>query len=412
MTPPRIPRGFHAWVVTTFAAELGAGVLAFALTWTASGHGPQAASAVLTLTIAPTVLLGLLGGAVADRFGPHRVMLAGTGAMMLLSAGLAVAVVVWTPLPAVLLAAAVLTGTVSAFFRPAAGVFPRLFVSDDALGAALSRVGIAGQLARTIGPPLGGLLLGALTLGGVALLDLLGSGIMLAVLLVIRPPRPRARSTEPVTLRGVASGIGVARDTGGVPALLASVAIVAGAVIPVVLLGIPLAARERGWSAAEAGLIEAGWIAGGLVVGSWFAWRGTLRTPWRPMAAGPLIVAVGLLLLALAPAWTLAAAGTVVVGVGVVVFTAHVFPTYLLLAPTTMLSRFQSLLILVQQAPQLVAGPAIGVAVATAGTTPVIAVSGLLALTASVVVARDGSLRGISADGDWPSEGQGLDRAE
>ena len=393
MTTLRTPRGFNAWVAATVGSELGAGVLAFALTWTASGHSPQLASAVLMLTVAPSVFLGLLGGAVADRFGPRRVMIAGTLAMVAISAGLGVAVILWTPAATLLMIAAALIGTVAAFQRPAAGVFPRLFVADADLGTAMARVGMASQFARTIAPPAGGLLVGMIALSGVAFVDVLGGIVLLVALLLIRPPRAPHPAREAMTLHGIVTGIRTARSTNGVPALLACVAIVAGAVIPAVLLGIPLAARERGWSASDAGVIEAGWIAGGLACGAWFAWRGTAARTWRPMALGPLIVAVGLGLLAIASDWVIALAGTTVIGVGVVVFTAHVFPTYLLLAPSPMVSRFQALLILVQQAPQLMVSPLIGFFVALAGTGPVLAVSGLVATLATLLVVTDRRLR-------------------
>lgn len=393
MTSLRTPRGFNAWVAATVGSELGAGVLSFSLTWTASGHSPQLASTVLMLTVAPSVFLGLLGGAVADRFGPRRVMIAGTLAMVAISAGLGVAVILWTPGAALLMITAALIGTVAAFQRPAAGVFPRLFVANADLGTAMARVGMASQFARTIAPPAGGLLVGMIALSGVAFVDVAGGLVMLVALLLIRPPRVHAPAREAVTFHGVVAGITTARRTEGVPVLLACVAIVAGTVIPAVLLGIPLAARERGWSASDAGVIEAGWIAGGLACGAWFAWRGTAARTWRPMALGPLIVAVGLGLLAVAFDWTIALAGTTVIGVGVVVFTAHVFPTYLLLAPPPMVSRFQALLILVQQTPQLVVSPLIGLLVAAAGTGPVLAVSGLVATLATLLVVTDRRLR-------------------
>ncbi|MGM7666207.1 MFS transporter [Microbacterium sp. A93] len=393
-----MPRGFNAWVAATVGSELGASVLAFALTWTASGYGPHVASAVLTLTVAPSVLLGLLGGAVADRFGARLVMIFGTIGMLVISACLAIAVTFWGAPPALLVITAALIGTVAAFHRPAAGVFPRLFVTDDALGAAMARVGMASQLARTLAPPLGGLLIGIIALSGIALLDVLAGVVMLATLLLIRPPREQKPESATVTLRGIIAGITTARATHGAPALLICVAIVAGAVIPSVLLGIPLAARERGWSASEAGLIEAGWIAGGLICGAWFSWRGTASKAWRPMAAGPLVVAAGLGLVAIASSWIVAAAGTTLVGVGVVVFTAHVFPTYILLAPPSMLSRFQSLLIFAQLAPQLIVNPLIGVFVAATGTAPMIAASGLIAMGASLVVVTDKTLRAFRVD--------------
>ncbi|MFD5214755.1 MFS transporter [Microbacterium sp. NPDC058345] len=398
MSRPQLPRGFNAWVATSVGSELGSGVLAFALTWVASGHGSQVASWVLTLTVAPSVALGLLGGAVADRFGARRVMIFGTLALMIVSGLLAAAVALWGTPPFLLMVTATLIGIVAAFHRPAVGVFPRLFVADSSvLGAAMARAGMAGQLARTIAPPLGGLLIGVVTVSGVALVDVLGCVAMLVALLLIHPPLTQVPAAEAVTLRGVVTGVTTARVTRGVPALLLCVAIVAGAVIPAVLLGIPLAARERGWTAAEAGLTEAGWIAGGLLSGAWFAWRGTATKAWRPMAAGPLIVAAGLGLLAGSPSWPVAAASTTLIGVGVVIFTAHVFPIYILLAPPTMLSRFQSLLILVQQAPQLIVNPLIGLTVAAVGAGPMIAASGGIALLASLVVATDKTLRTSTA---------------
>ncbi len=399
MTAVRLPGGFRIWVAAVFAGELGAGALSFALTWAASGHGPHVASAVLTITVAPAVILGLFGGAAADRYGPRRVMIASSIAMVVSSAALAAAVALWTAPPGLLFAAAAAVGIIAAFFRPAAGVFPRLFVGDELLGAAMARVGVAGQIARTIGPPLGGMLLGVVSLSGVALLDVIGAAAMLAALVFITPPRALEPVAEDAPASGILSGLRSARSTAGVPALLACVAIVAGAVIPAVILGVPLVARERGWSAGEAGIIEAGWIAGGIISGIWYARRGTAARVWRPMAAGPALVACGLGILALAPSWTVGAAGTLIVGGGVVVFTAHVFPTYILLAPPSKMSRFQSLLIVVQQLPQLAIYPLIGVLAAVIGAGTVIGSSAAVALVATMTVAANRTLRSFTADG-------------
>lgn len=400
MSGPQLPKGFNAWVATSVGSELGSGILAFALTWVASGHGAQAASWVLTLTVAPSVALGLLGGAVADRFGARRIMIVGTLALMVVSGGLAAVIGAWGTPPVTLMVTAALIGTVAAFHRPAVGVFPRLFVADSTvLGAAMARAGMASQLARTIAPPLGGLLIGMIALSGVALVDVLGCAAMLILLLLIHPPLKQEPVVDAVTLRSIMRGLTAARATRGVPALLLCVTIVAGTVIPAVLLGIPLAARERGWTASEAGLIEAGWVAGGLLIGAWFAWRGTASKAWRPMSIGPLIVAAGLGLLAVAPSWPVALVATTILGVGVVVFTAHVFPTYILLAPPAMLSRFQSLLILVQQAPQLIVNPLIGITVGAIGAGPMIAASGGIAVLASLVVVTDKTLRASAVDG-------------
>lgn len=271
------PKSLQAWLAASFGLELGLAVLAFAMTWTASAYGPDTASAVLTLTVAPAVVLGLLGGLLADRVGPRRTMI--VSSLGLVAISVILAAVAWSSgtSPALLFVIAASMGTVSAFFRPASAVFARLFVADRELGTVMARVGMAGQLARTIGPPLGGFLIGMLTLAGVAWIGAAGAAVMLCVLLLIRVPRRVQPSDVRLGVRGILDAMSAVRSRKDVPALLASVAIIAGAVIPVVALGIPLAARERGWSAGEAGLIEAGWIAGGLVCTAWFGWKGTLQ---------------------------------------------------------------------------------------------------------------------------------------
>ncbi len=398
MIRDRLPKGFDAWVAATVGSDLGSGVLAFALTWVATGYGPGTASMVLTLTVAPTVLFGLLGGAVADRYGPRRVMITCTIALMLVSATLALVVSAQGLSEVTLLVAAALIGSIAAFHRPAIGVFPRLFVAGNALGTAMARVGMASQLAGTLAPPLGGLLVGAVALNGVAWVDVVGCLIMVTTLVMIHPPLRPTVAADATTFRGIRDGIAVAARTRGVTALLLCVGIVAGAVLPAVILGVPLAARERGWSSTEAGVIEAGWIAGGLVAGAWFSWRGTAARPWRPMAVGPFIVAIGLIGLAVSPTWPVATASTCVLGAGVVIFTAHVFPTYVLLAPETMLSRFQSLLMMVQRAPQLVITPLIGIVATAIGAGRMIAFAGGVAVLASIVVVSDKTLRTFTAE--------------
>ena len=136
--------GFTAWVLISIGSELAGGALAFALTWTASGNGPQVASVVLTLSVAPAVLFGLDGGAVADRYGAQHTMIARTCALLAISATLAVVTAAAGPSTSILAVTALLIGSVAAFYRPAVGVFPRLFVDDEQLGTALAA--IAGAL--------------------------------------------------------------------------------------------------------------------------------------------------------------------------------------------------------------------------------------------------------------------------
>lgn len=83
------PKSLQAWLAASFGLELGLAVLAFAMTWTASAYGPDTASAVLTLTVAPAVVLGLLGGLLADRVGPRRTMIVSSLGLVAISVILA-----------------------------------------------------------------------------------------------------------------------------------------------------------------------------------------------------------------------------------------------------------------------------------------------------------------------------------
>lgn len=70
-----------------------------------------------------------------------------------------------------------------------------------------------------------------------------------------------------------------------------------------------------------------------------------------------------------------------------------------MLAPPLMVSRFQSLLIIVQQAPQLIINALIGLVAATLGAGTMIALAGGVAVLASIVVLSDKTLRTFTAEG-------------
>ncbi|MFF1796677.1 MFS transporter, partial [Kitasatospora sp. NPDC058263] len=94
-----LPGPYLLWLAGTQAGLLGDAALYLALGWAASAHGGGAAGLVLTAITLPRTVLVLLGGAVADRFGARRVMLAGDAVMLVAALALAAAAAVWgTPL--------------------------------------------------------------------------------------------------------------------------------------------------------------------------------------------------------------------------------------------------------------------------------------------------------------------------
>lgn len=125
-TPPRtLPRRYLAWLGGVTVSRLGDAVLAFALGWAAAGLGGTTAALVLTLGGLPRLVLLVVGGAVADRVGARRILIAGEAALLILTAVLALALA-WFGTPTwLLLAAALALGTVTAFCLPATGSMPR-----------------------------------------------------------------------------------------------------------------------------------------------------------------------------------------------------------------------------------------------------------------------------------------------
>ncbi len=370
--------GFVAWLAAATVSATGDGVLYFALAWTASGIGPGAVTAVLAAGLVPEVLLTLAGGVAADRWGVRRTLLGCTLAMVALIAVLLAAEQIGMPLLALLLAVAIGQGVVGSLQMPASNVMPRLFVTDDDLSRAMAVAGSVLSVARIAGPPLGALVVVGLGLEGALLVDIASFLLVAAVLCLVRPPYERRREPSPETTAwsDIVAGLHAVGRVPGIRPLLASLALVAGGLLPLLALGVPLLARERGWAATTAGVIEACWIGGTLAVSLLVAKVGTRARPRPPLVGGPVLAALGVAALALAPSPFAAYVAATVMGLGTAVYTTHVFPLYVLRSPEDMMARFQSVLLLVQLGMMLLGNLLAGGAIGVWGVTPVLLAAG------------------------------------
>lgn len=357
----RPPRSFYLWLGVATLTGLCTAVMDFAVSWTATGLGAQMGGLVNTLIVLPRALLLLFGGVLGDRWGPRRVMIVTDVAKALVLAGVAVAAATTPPGPVLVAVIGLAVGVITSFSIPATGVFPRLFVGDDGLPQVMAQTSGLNQVARMIGPPLGGILVIAWGLSGVALVELAALLLALIVLIMIRPPReapPVARTTS--TLRTIGEGITAAARTPTIPQLLAAVALVASSVLPMLFLCLPLAARERGWSAAQTGAVETAWVVGTLSLTVVVAKFGAHRRAGWFMVGGPLVAAAGIVIMALSSGLVAALVGSVILGVGTTLFTSHAFPVFVRQTPPAMLVRFQSLMSIVQAAPMVVTNNVFG----------------------------------------------------
>jgi hypothetical protein len=361
-----LPASYLVWLTAATVSQLGDVVLTFAIGWVAAEHGGAAAGLVLMAGSLPSVLLLLLGGTVADRFGARRIMIAGDAAMLLMSVALVLAVLhVGTPLW-LLLAASVLRGVVSAFYRPSAGSMPRRLVADAQLTRALALRQGATQTVVLLGAPLAGVLVASGGLGAVVLLDAGTFLVVLVVLLLVRTRYATPPSDRSVPVwRAALDGVRVVRHTPGLVAALTLVAGAAAFLLPTMSLVLPLLARDAGWSASATGLVAGAQGAGIIVVTAVVARRGGARRPGATASGGLAVAAIGqtgLVVAAATPVGEGVAVGAaVLVGAGSGLFTAHLAPVVLGSAPRTHLARVQALVGLVQVLAVTLTSAGIGV---------------------------------------------------
>ncbi|WP_425582688.1 MFS transporter [Streptomyces thermolineatus] len=386
--PSPLPRAYLVWLSGALASLAGDSVLYFALGWAASAHGGAVAGIVLTAIVLPRVALLLVGGAIGDRLGARRVMIAGDAVMIAVSVLLAALAHRLGAEPWLLIGAGVAVGCVDAFYLPASGSMPRRLVGKEQLPRALALRQVGAQVVTVGGGPLGGVLVGVAGLAGAALVDAVTFVVVLAVLIVVRPRQdvPAAPAGKHV-LREAADGVRVGLGDAVLRPGLLLVGAAAGFLLPVVPLLLPLLARDRGWGVGVAGLVVSAQGAGMIAITLGVARRGPLGRPGTLAACGLTVAGSGVLALAVAPAGGAALAAGLVIGLGNGLFASHIGPLIATVAPESHLSRIQALLVLAQSLPLLVMNNALGSLADLAGTTLTVVVcatavtgTGLLAL--------------------------------
>ncbi|MGC4806647.1 MFS transporter [Micromonospora sp. DT233] len=358
-----VPRRYWIWLGGVTFSLLGSQAMAFGMTWSAARWGGAFAALVLTAITLPRVALLLFGGALADRVGAWRVMITSdfvmAGATVLLgSTVLALGVRPW-----LLLMAALVIGTVDAFYLPSSGSLPRRLVPGAALARAMSARQAIGQLAAFAGPSTGGLIVATAGLAAAAFVNT-GTFVVMAIILIgLRPRSAPADAPPPAgggSLRRSADGLRVAWSDPLLRATLGIIAVAAGFLLPVSGLLVPLLANQRNWNAGTGGAL-AGTIALGMVVVAVVVTAaGAFPRPGVAAAGGLALAAAGVLALAVTPSTVPALAAAAVVGIGEGLFATHVGPLVLGGAPSTHLARVQSVLVLVQSLPLLLTNNALG----------------------------------------------------
>ena len=397
MTPPtepdtqRIPVRYWIWLFGAAVSLLGDLTMTFAIGWSASQHGGRVAGLILLLAAAPRAALLLVGGAVGDRFGAPRVLLASCTAMFLVTAALvpaslAVGEPVW-----LLVVLALVVGVIDAFFLPSSRSMPRLLVPPEQVPRALASFQVTGVVFAVTGTAVGGVLVSWAGLKAAAAFDSLTFVAMIIVLILLRGTIAPPGRMPSGMLRSIAAGIRVAFGRPLTRALLITMTVAAGLLIPLDALLFPLLARSHGWDAATAGLLVASRSLGVGVIAVRILMRGAFPRPGVFAGIGLLVAAAGLLGLSVLDPLPLAFAAGVLSGIGVGTFTGHVLPLLMNSVEREYQSRLQSVVVLCQSLALVVMNPVLGslADVSGVGITGVcLGISVAAALTGLVVLTR------------------------
>ncbi|WP_432946474.1 MFS transporter [Kribbella sp. CA-253562] len=400
MTPPaesdtqRIPVRYWIWLLGAAVSLLGDLTMMFAIGWSASQYGGQVAGLVLLVAAAPRAALLLIGGAVGDRFGAPRVLLASCTAMFVVTASLVPATIAVDEPVWLLLATALVVGVIDAFFLPSSRSMPRLLVPPAQIPRAMASFQVTGMVFAVIGTLVGGVLVGWAGLTAAAGFDALTFAVMIVVLAVIGKSIELPPKATLGMFRSIAEGVKVAFGRPLTRTLLITMTLAAGLLMPMDVLVLPLLARDHQWSAGTAGLLIAARSIGVGAIALRILMRGAFNRPGMVAAIGLLLAALGLLGLSQFDPLPLTLAAAVVSGAGVGLFTGHVLPLLMNSVEREFQSRLQSVVVLCQNLALVVMNPLLGTladldAVGITGVCLVIsaasAVIGLVALTRPVM---------------------------
>jgi MFS family permease len=306
-----------AWLAAVGVSWFGDYAWNVALAWTAAHTlSPVLAGVVLGAEMLPQALLVLLGGVLADRYDPRRLLVAGElGQALVLVLGAAgwASGIHGAP---ILLAIAVAFGVASGLTLPAGMTLVRQIVAGSDLGTVQGWNQISSRAMRLLGAPAGGILVASSGLVVVMLVDAATFALIAAVLvLVVRPRFRLPRATQERWRDTFTDGMRYLRSHETAKLFVVGLTALNVFVTPVTGLGVALRVSGSDWGAHWLGIADAS-LAAGAIIGSVVAIR------WQPTygaAAGfKVLIVQGLAIAAVGLGWK----PTLVVSMAVLGFTA------------------------------------------------------------------------------------------
>lgn len=194
LAPFRYP-AFRAIWIANLASNVGSMIQSVGAAWLMTELTTSHVLVALVQASAtiPILLLGVFAGAIADNFDRRRVMLAAQIAMLLVSAVLAALAYAGQLGPISLLALTLMVGMGTALNGPAWQASVRMQVGREDLPQAISLNAISFNLARSVGPAMGGMLI---SIWSVSLAFALNAASYVGMIVVLAQWRPEAPAPE------------------------------------------------------------------------------------------------------------------------------------------------------------------------------------------------------------------------
>jgi MFS family permease len=281
------------WLAAVGVSWFGDYAWNVALAWTAAHTlRPALAGVVLGVQMVPQAALILVGGVLADRYDPRRLLVAGQigQAVVLVLGALA-----WSSglrgAP-VLLAVAVCFGVAAGLTIPAGATLVRQLIAGDDLATVQGWNQISSRATRLLGAPAGGILV---AWGGIVLVMLLDAATFLAIagvlLLVVRPRFRLPRAMHDRWRDSFSDGMAYLRDHDTAKLFVIGLTALNVFVTPVTGLGVALRVSGSAWGPHWLGIADA-CLAAGAIVGSVVGIR--RRPAYAAFTAFRLLVLQGL----------------------------------------------------------------------------------------------------------------------
>jgi MFS family permease len=348
-------------------------------------HSGTQLGAVTAVQFVPLLLLGPLGGMLADRFDRRRVLVVSQSTLGLISAVLAAATFSRQPALWEVYVLAAATGVLAAVDIPARQAIVSDLVSREQLTNAVALNSVELNVARVLGPAVAGLLI---AFAGVSICFAVNAASFGAVVVGLAMMDGRllwTGSARPELRGGIRAGFRYARRTPQVflPLVMVTVLGMFAWEFPVTL---PLLAERTFHGGPRAyGIMVAVMGVGAVLGGLWTASRPPARPVNLPLACAAWGAAM--LLTAAAPGYPLALAGLVLVGAASVAASALSKTVLQLASAPAMRGRVMALWAIAWQGTTPIGGPVVGWIGQHAGARWAVAVGGIAAVAVGMVTA-------------------------